>query len=362
MIITACQIYLVEIKQTEPLAPYRSHIRTSDWTTKAIVRLETDNGLVGWGEHNQNFLPGIDIGHQNQQAREFIIGWDPYDIEKFHIENPFEFRLRCGVEMAMWDLIGKDNGQPLYKLLGGKVRDRVELAACMGIQSYERAGEMARWYVDQGYTALKTKAGADAEEDFEMVRGVRDAVGDKLKLRIDPNRAYSKEEAAELAVRLEPYELEYFEQPIMAEPLSDANWLRKQTATPIALNESVEGPESVMAILEADAAEFILPDTHTAGGILPCVKIGHIAEAAGIPTIMHCGHDLGLKTAAMLHICSALPAYNMPNDCTYYGLSDDILSTLIPIDRGTMLAPELPGLGVEVDEEKVQKYQTDTPS
>ena len=155
---------------------------------------------------------------------------------------------------------------------------------------------------------------------------------------------------------LEPFELEYFEQPIMAEPLSDAKWLRDQTTTPIALNESVEGPESVMQIFEADAAEFILPDTHTAGGVLPCVKIGHLAEAAGIPAIMHCGHDLGLKTAAMLHICSALPAYNMPNDCTYYGLSDDILEDFIPIDRGTMTAPELPGLGVVVDEAKVRKY------
>ena len=356
MRINNCQILLVEISQTKPLAPYRSHIRTSDWTTKAIVRLETENGLIGWGEHNQNFLPDIDMNEQNRKASEFITGWDPYEVERYHLENPFEPRLRCGVEMAMWDLIGKDNGQPLYKLLGGKVRERVELAACMGIQTYERAGEMARWYVEQGYTTLKTNAGADADEDFEMVRGVRDAVGSKLKLRIDPNRAYSTEDAANLAIRLEPFELEYFEQPIMAEPLSDAKWLRDQTTTPIALNESVEGPESVMQIFEADAAEFILPDTHTAGGVLPCVKIGHLAEAAGIPAIMHCGHDLGLKTAAMLHICSALPAYNMPNDCTYYGLSDDILEDFIPIDRGTMTAPELPGLGVVVDEAKVRKY------
>ena len=362
MQVTECQIYLVEIKQTKPLAPYRSHIRTSDWTTKALVKLTTDTGLIGWGEHNQNFLPNLDIKQQNQDAREFIISWDPYDLERYHLDNPFEPRLRCGIEMAMWDLIGKENGQPLYKLLGGKLRDRVELAACMGIQSYQRAGEMARWYVEQGYTALKTKAGADADEDLEMVRGVRDAVGDKLKLRIDPNRAYSNQEAAELAIRLEPYQLEYFEQPIKAEPLEDAKWLRDQTATPIALNESVEGPDSVIKILQADAAEFILPDTHTAGGILPCVKIGHLAQAAGIPTIMHCGHDLGLKTAAMLHICSAMPAYNLPNDCTYYGLCDDILETMIPITNGTMRVPELPGLGVVVDEEKVKKYETTNPS
>ena len=95
-------------------------------------------------------------------------------------------------------------------LLGGILRERVEVAACMGIQSYERAKEMASWYVEQGFGTLKTKAGADMQEDFDMVRGVRDAVGSKLKLRVDPNRAYSPQEALELARRLGPFDLEYF--------------------------------------------------------------------------------------------------------------------------------------------------------
>jgi len=321
------------------------------------VRLTTDNGITGWGEHNQNFLEGIDIDQQSRDAREFINGWDPYALELFHQQNPFDTRLRCGLEMAMWDILGKANNLPLYKMLGGKVRERIALAACMGIQNYEKAGEMARWYVEQGFTTLKTKAGSDAQEDLDMVRGVRDAIGDQLKLRIDPNRAYSNEEAAELGRALEPYDLEYFEQPIMADPLTDATWLRQQTSTPIALNESVEEPDSVLKILAADAADFILPDTHIAGGILPCVKIGHIAEAAKMQTIMHCGHDLGLKTAAMLHIAAACPAYSMANDCTYYGLADDITDEMIPIDHGHMLVPEGPGLGIDVILDKVLKYQ-----
>src|SRR5206468_12376005 len=138
------------------------------------------------------------------------------------------------------------------------VRERVEVAACMGIQSYGRAKEMAVWYVEQGFGTLKTKAGAEMREDLEMVRGIRDGVGDKLKLRIDPNRAYSPQQALELARQLEPYNLEYFEQPIPAEPLTDATWLRRQTRVPIALNESVIGPASVLDILRADAAAFIL--------------------------------------------------------------------------------------------------------
>jgi len=214
-------------------------------------------------------------------------------------------------------------------------------------------------YVEQGYSTLKTKAGSDMQEDLEMVRGVRDAVGDSLKLRIDPNRAYTPEQAAELGKRLEEYELEYLEQPIPAEPLETARWLRQQTTTPIALNESVTDPASVWEILRAEAASHILPDTHCAGGILPCVKIGHLCEAAGVPCIMHCGHDLGPKTASMVQISAALPAYSLANDSTYFGLEDDVICEPFEIVRGTIAVPDKPGLGIEGDPEKIAKYKVD---
>jgi L-Ala-D/L-Glu epimerase len=248
---------------------------------------------------------------------------------------------------------------PVSALLGGAIRGRIALAACMGIQTYERAGEIAAWYVEQGYGTLKTKAGADMTEDLEMVRGIRDAVGDRLKLRVDPNRAYTPAQGAELAKRLEPYDLEYLEQPIPAEPLADAARLRQQSRTPIALNESVVDPASVIEILRADAAAFILPDTHIAGGILPCVSIGRICEAAGVPAIMHCGHDLGPKTAAMLHVAAACPAYSLANDSTYYGLEDDVITERFSIDRGTIAVPTMPGLGVEGDPERIARYAID---
>ena len=164
------------------------------------------------------------------------------------------------------------------------------------------------------------------------MRGVRDAVGNKLKLRIDPNRGYSREQAAELARRLEHYDLEYLEQPIPEQPLADARWLRSQTKVPIVLNESVVGPGSVLDILREQAADFVLPDTHIAGGLLPCAIIGHICEAAAIPCIMHCGHDLGPKTAAMMHVAAACPAYSLANDTTYYGLADDIITERLKIE------------------------------
>jgi L-alanine-DL-glutamate epimerase-like enolase superfamily enzyme len=357
MQVSNVHVTVIDVPQIEPISPYRSHIRTSSTTRSAIVQVETDDGLSGWGEHNVNFLEGISGQQMQQLARDWLIGKDPQNITAFHRDCPLETRLKSGIELALWDLCGKSLGLPVAVLLGGVVREHVEVAACMGIQSYARAGEIAAYYVEQGFGSLKTKAGTDMDEDIEMVRGVRDAVGDKLKLRIDPNRAYSPREAAELAKRLEPYNLEYLEQPIPAEPLSDATWLRSQTTVPIALNESVTDPGSVLRILQADAAEFLLPDTHIAGGILPCVTIGRICEAAGITCIMHCGHDFGPKTAAMVHVAAACQAYSLANDTTYFGLEDDILTERIQIRNGKIAVSNKPGLGIEGDPERIAKYK-----
>ncbi|MEX2287959.1 MAG: mandelate racemase/muconate lactonizing enzyme family protein [Planctomycetaceae bacterium] len=359
MRVTTVKITIVAVPQIAPVAPYRSHLRTSSITTKGIVRVDTDAALVGWGELNVNFLPGLSGNAMQYDASQWLVGRDPLNIEQFHRDCPLETRLKSGLEMALWDVRGKAACLPLAVLLGGVIRPEIELAACMGIQSYERAGEIASFYVEQGYTTLKTKAGSDMDEDFEMARGIRDAVGDRLKLRIDPNRAYSPAQAAELAKRLEPFNLEYFEQPIAAEPLSTARWLRQQTATPIALNESVTDSASVWEILREEAAAFILPDTYTAGGVLPCVKIGAVCEAAGIPCIMHCGHDLGPKTAVMLHVAASCPAYSLANDSTYYGLEDDIITEPFQIVRGKIAVPNKPGLGVEVDPQKLKRYAVD---
>ncbi len=359
MKITGVEVTIVEVPQIPPIAPYRSHIRTSSTTQSGIVKIETDAGVTGWGEHNVNFLPNLSGRRQTAQARDWLIGRDPSNIVQFHQACPLETRLKSGIEMALWDIAGQVAGLPLAVLWGGIIRPEIELAACMGIQPYARAGEIAAWCVEQGYSTLKTKAGASIESDLEMVRGIRDAVGDRIKLRIDPNCAYTPEQGATLAKALEEYDLQYLEQPIKAEPLADAVWLRGQSRTPLALNESVTDPASVWTILHAGAAEFILPDTHIAGGLWPCLQIGHICAAANATAIMHCGHDLGPKTASMVHIAACSPAYTLANDSTYYGLKEDIVTEPLPIVRGKIAVPQKPGLGITVDPGKLKQYALD---
>lgn len=359
MQVTNVSVTVVDVPQTAPLAPYRSHYRSTSTLQSGIVRVDTSEGLTGWGEYNLNFQTDLASRQVKDErlAREWLIGRDPQNIAAFHRDCPLDTLIKSGIEMALWDICGKAAGLPVAALLGGILRPRVEVAACMGIQTYEKSKEFAHWYVELGFTTLKTKAGADMDEDVNMVRGLRDAVGDKLKIRVDPNTGYSLAEAKELSKRMEEFNLQYWEQPIPAEPLSEATELRRFTKIPIALNESVTDPASVIAILEADAAEFILPDTHIAGGILPCVKIGHICEAAGVPVIMHCSHDLAPKTAAMLHVAAACPAYSLANDTTYYGLEDDICTEPFRIEQGTIAVPTKPGLGIEIDAKKLERYR-----
>jgi L-alanine-DL-glutamate epimerase-like enolase superfamily enzyme len=230
---------LVRIPQKPPIAPYQSRYRATSEKESLIVRLETDTGLVGWGETPVDWINKSYEGLLEERLRRQVVGRDPFDLEGWYAENTLGSYLASGVEMAFWDLIGHATRQPLYKLLGGAVRRQVELAACMGIRPYEQAKAIARQYLEQGFTTLKTKAGRRAEEDLEMVRGIRDSVGDRLKLRIDPNMGYTPDVAFPLARDLEKYNLEYFEQPMPLGLIGDAARLRRSTATPIGLNESV---------------------------------------------------------------------------------------------------------------------------
>jgi L-alanine-DL-glutamate epimerase-like enolase superfamily enzyme len=190
-----------------------------------------------------------------------------------------------------------------------------------------------------------------------MVRGIRDGVGDRLKLRIDPNMGYAPPVAFALARDLERYHLEYFEQPMPQSCIGESARLRRQTSTPLALNESVTTLEVVLQILQLRAADVLLPDTYQCSGMLGVKKVAALCEAAGVPCVFHCSHDLGLKTAAMLHVVASSPGFALANDCTYYGLEDDVITPLHKIERGFMEVPGGPGLGVSVDEKKLARYR-----
>jgi L-alanine-DL-glutamate epimerase-like enolase superfamily enzyme len=349
---------LVEVPQKYPIAPYQSRYRPQSSTKSLLVRLATSDGTVGWGETPQRYLGEQLTGREEVSLRERLVGRDATAIAALYAEWGLGGEhVQSAVEMAMWDVLGKLTRQPLYRLLGGAYRQQIELAACMGIRPPEQAAEIARRYVAEGYSTLKTKAGRDPQEDLTMVRAIRDAVGDQLKLRIDPNTGYAPDVCLQLARDLEPYGLEYLEQPMPADLIDESARIRRLTKTPLALNESITTLAVVRKVLDCQAAAVILPDTYQCGGIWAVKLVTDLAASAGVPCVMHCAHDLGPKTAAMLHLVASTPNFPLANDCTYYGLVDDVIAEPFRIERGHMAVPQSPGLGIEVDLAKVRKYQ-----
>ena len=352
--------FTIEVPQNAPVAPYRSRYVSTCSTGALLVRIVSDQGLVGWGEapqvmafHGAEPLTAKIV----ESLRPQLVGLDVDSIDRIYDELELGGdRIQSAVEMAIWDLIGKERSLPVWTLLGKQQRRWVEVAACMGIESPREAANKAEQYLRAGFQTLKIKGGRSPSEDIAIVRSIRDAVGHDLALRLDPNTAYDFETAFELAKALEPFKLQYLEQPMAESAIAESARLRKLTSTPLALNESVTSFQSVEKILDVAAAEVLLPDTQQCGGIRAVKRIVDHAAAANVECVFHCAHDFGLKTAAMLQVTACSPNMRLANDTTYYGLVSDIIRERFRITAGRMRIPTAPGLGVTVDPELVQRY------
>jgi len=333
-------------------------------TTRLIVKITASDGLVGFGE--TFYLPFVDAALRHQVIP-VVLGEDEADIERIHrkiLGAGFYHHRRAvnyasaGVEMALYDLLGKRSGMPLYKLLGGKYRDRIESIAFIPTQDPDQLAQEGMAAVAAGFKTIKIKVGTHPDLDAELVRGLREAVGPTTQIRADLNQALTSGSAKRLLKRLEPYDLQYLEQPLLLTELEATRDLRLASNVPIALDESAYTPEDVLEIVRRRAADLILIDPHQAGGILLCKKAAAIAEAAAIPVGLHSGGELGLSMAAMLHIAASTPNMLYAIDNQYLHNSDDIIKQPLEVEAGSFTVPEGPGLGVEVDEEKLKRYAT----
>jgi len=356
--------YPVSIPLVPPVSPYGLSRTEVTASSTLIVEVDTDESIVGWGETRILFSAKVDEFMIREYFKPILINKDPFNVEK--LVKSFQYRglhhransMIAGIEMALWDIMGKDVNKPLYKLLGGKLREKIPIAACMGIRRAKEAAETAAEYANQGFSTIKTKGGRSISDDVARVKAIRKAVGGDVEIRLDANQAYSPGSAMRLIKKVEKYDLQYFEQPCRWDSLEEMAKLRASTETPIALNESVTDARSMLNIVEAKAADFCLPDMPDAGGIIGVKKIAAVAEAAGIPLIMHCFFEKGIKTAASLHVVSSTPIFNLANDSTIYGHKDYILKEPFKVLDGCIEVPEGPGLGIEVDGEKLKKYST----
>ena len=348
----------VAIDYVAPVGPYvgrgAAGIGGTPGAAALIVRIDGDDGLVGWGEGTGTLEGDVDEllrGHHVADTEAAVLKLEQAGIGRGPIS---------GIEMAMWDLFGKAVDLPVCRLLGGGVvRDRVDFCACMGLKEPTASAATARTYLEQwGFRYLKTKAGRDLEEDLRIAAAIQREIGDEAALRPDANSGYGPDEATNAMEGMLELGVHLFEDPCTAEHL-DLLARFREMGMRIFVNMGVTTADELVDVLRAGAADSVMPDTPAAGGIFRVKKVAETAAAWGVSALTHCAHDLGLKTAAITHIAACTPGLSGANDTCYHGLSDDVLTEPLQFEGGALRVPMAPGLGVEVDPGKVEKYRSD---
>jgi len=373
MKITDIEAKVVSTPLIPPVKPYGSAAGETTKAESVIIRISTDDGIEGWGETHTDFAPSAVENETCEDMKRVLAGQNPFDIEKILqlLRSRFGFMntiarsditdMINGLDIALWDIAGKAVGKPVYELFGGLLKEKIPVAACQGIREPEEAGSTAKLYANQGFLTIKTKGGRSMQQDIAIIKAMREAVGNSVELRIDPNQGYDTPTALRLLRALDRYDLQYVEQPIRRDALDDLARLRLSTNTPIAVNESVQSLRDLLQVIEKRAADLVLVDFYL-GGFTGLRKAGAIADTCAIPLVMHCNHDFGIKTAATLHAVGSIPGFKYAMDSTYHGQADDVLKYKLKIERGHIKVPDGPGLGITVDETKLEKLSASSQS
>lgn len=379
---TTVDVPLVELDETLGIGPYVTNHGQVDSMERVIVRVETDEGISGWGEMRTFLSPAATESIIEDGIGPLIEGQSPFETERLRRQVFIEYTnielFFSAVETACWDIVGQALDKPVFELLGGATapyqttamnadaggresttaRD-VEFAFCLGILSPSESRVKAQEAVDAGFSILKTKAGRNWKQDVARIKAMDDEVAGELKFRLDPNQGWSLDQAVRVGAALEDagIYLQYMEQPIRVNAHDSLAALRQRLRQPIAPNEDTYIPNNLRSLIEAGAMDVAVLDLTPAGGISGLRQQAAIVEDAGIPYTHHCAFDLGIRTAAILHAVHGLPGFSLPPDTTYYAWEDDVITDPFSVSDGTMTVPDKPGLGVNINHDTVDKYQ-----
>jgi glucarate dehydratase len=369
---------IVDIRATTVTVPLEAPLRHSNgahWGrfVRTIVEVETDEGLIGLGE--------MGGGGESAEAAfrgllPYLKGHDPFQLEalRFKIANPTaslynnRTQLLAALEFACLDLIGKKLGEPVYNLLGGKLRDEVAFASYLFYRYADpisRTGEVRT--IDQlvdharalkashGFTAHKLKGGVfHPDIELEAYRALAAAFPED-SYRYDPNGALTVEQAIRFGQGIEHLRNDYFEDPVFG--LNGMRRVREMVRIPTATNTVVVNFEQLSANVLDPAIDVILLDTTFWGGIRPCIKAAGVCETFQLGIAVHSSGELGIQLATMLHLGAVLPNLSLTADAHYHHLVDDIISGgKMKYRNGAIAVPSGPGLGVELDRDKLSHY------
>ncbi len=350
-----------------------------------VLRARLSDGCIGWGEAQTIGTWGGDdgarYGETPKGAVTIIHDWlipalkDVDVTELASVHGAMDRALRgypyakAGVEVAILDAVARGLGVPVYRLLGGRCRNRVELAHSIGLMDVRDATVEAAGAVEGGIHTLKVKIGLDIMRDVEIVREIRRAVGDAINIRVDGNQGYRTWREAVMAIRrMEEYGIIYAEQPV--DGLDQMAEVSARCNVPLMADESVWTERDVVRIAAAKAAQYLSVYYTKPGGLWKAKRLLTVAGAHRMLCDINGSGEMGIGNAANLQLAAVAPEISLPGTIPITSTAeierskvsgrrylDDIVKTPPVFKDGFLHVPEEPGLGVEVDEAKIERYR-----
>ena len=347
-----------------------------------IVRVHTDEGLVGIGECMVRLTPEATAAIA-REVGQVIVGMDPMHtttawelmfsvmMNRGHLKGFFNEAM-SGIDIALWDLKGKITGRPVYELLGGPQRDSIWCyASSLRFRGIDVTVSEAQEFVAQGYDAMKLKIGSNKhrpEADIELAEAVRAAVGEDVYLSADANCGFERPAAMKMARELERLGYAWFEEPIPSDDHDGYAKMANALDMPIAGGETEFTRFGFRELFQRGALDIVQPNVSRSGGFTECMRTAALAEAFHIPYAPHTGSTTAVCHAAELHLSAALPNFliyeQMQSDWSKTEtnpLRDELVVKSPEVRTGSYLAlPPGPGLGVELDEDVLDRYRTES--
>jgi len=344
--------------------PFSNGMRTTRQRPFGIVEVITDSGLSGWGEGT---------GVPARRALESqVIGRSPFDYaviwEGLQLQGT-DIGAISGVDIALWDLMGKALDKPIHQLLGGSFRSKVD-AYATGLFRRERSDptaalvDEARGYVDQGFKAMKMKVGFGPDYDIKNVAAVRRAIGDDILFAVDANCAYDRGSAIAVGQRLVENNLLWFEEPVSSDDVESYIEIRRALNVRISGAEQLRGHRAFRRFLQERALDIVQPDISICGGFTEYKKIEAMASANHVRVLPHM-FGTAIRMAATLQLLANLPDVphsNVPFPVLLeYDMSENALRTELAVEPiahvdGVVAIPQGPGLGIEINRDLLARY------
>jgi L-alanine-DL-glutamate epimerase-like enolase superfamily enzyme len=324
-----------------------------------LVCVTAGDGRQGWGEMplvwRQEELP-----LRRQWLLALLAGRSAYATSELFADNVVESpTVCCAIETALWDLIAQAAGQPLCNLWGGMYRTHIPLAVRMARGEPQRLQQSVGELVDHGYRAFVLSARGEAGDDAQVVQFLRQRIGERPEICLDAGGQYTADAALRLCAALSPDTVKCVADPVQGSDIAAVSSLARLTTMPLILSRSIVSEPSVLAAVRSGGVRGVVLCPWRLGGWLAAQRTAAVAAAGAMAIAVDVSGSVGIATVAMLHLAAALACLDQNHHTDYPRLADDVLKSPLEIADGTAAVPQLPGLGVEIDREKIEAYAID---